>query len=105
MDIIERLRLGGPNAWEVYGEAADEIEKLRRRNSYLVHTDKDIQVQNIEIDRLRAENERLRAALTKIMDRADMRMGSKVSDDVVAIAREALDHGLPTAEDVRGILR
>ncbi len=29
MDIVERLRLGGPNAWEVYGEAADEIERLR----------------------------------------------------------------------------
>lgn len=28
MDIVERLRLGGPNAWEVYGEAADEIDRL-----------------------------------------------------------------------------
>jgi HAMP domain-containing protein len=29
MDLVERLRLGGPNAWEMYGEAADEIERLR----------------------------------------------------------------------------
>lgn len=31
MDIVERLRLGGPNALEVVGEAADEIERLRAR--------------------------------------------------------------------------
>jgi len=29
MDIVERLRLGGPNAAEVTDEAADEIERLR----------------------------------------------------------------------------
>lgn len=28
-DIVERLRLGGPNAWEVVDEAATEIERLR----------------------------------------------------------------------------
>ena len=30
MDIVERLRLGGPNAMEVVGKAADEIELLRK---------------------------------------------------------------------------
>jgi len=29
IDIVERLRLGGPNAAEVTDEAADEIERLR----------------------------------------------------------------------------
>ena len=29
IDIVERLRLGGPNAAEVADEAADEIERLR----------------------------------------------------------------------------
>lgn len=29
MDIVDRLRLGGPNAMEVVDQAADEIEKLR----------------------------------------------------------------------------
>jgi len=29
MDIVERLRLGGPNAAEVTDEAADEIARLR----------------------------------------------------------------------------
>lgn len=28
MKLVERLRLGGPNAAEVAGEAADEIERL-----------------------------------------------------------------------------
>lgn len=30
MELIERLRLGGPNAAEVAGEAADELERLLR---------------------------------------------------------------------------
>lgn len=29
MDIVDRLRLGGPNALEVVDQAADEIERLR----------------------------------------------------------------------------
>ena len=29
MTLVERLRLGGPNAAEVADEAADEIERLR----------------------------------------------------------------------------
>jgi len=33
--LVERLRLGGPNAYEVYGEAADTIEALRAENARL----------------------------------------------------------------------
>ena len=33
--LVERLRLGGPNAYEVYGEAADTIEALRTENEKL----------------------------------------------------------------------
>jgi len=40
-----------------------------------------------------AEIERLQAALRAIIDRAEYRMSSKVSDDVVAIARAALTGG------------
>lgn len=28
-DIVKRLRMGGPNAWEMVSEAADEIERLQ----------------------------------------------------------------------------
>lgn len=35
MDIVERLRLGGPNASEVAGQAADEIERLRLKEKDL----------------------------------------------------------------------
>ena len=32
MQLVERLRLGGPNAAEVASEAADEIERLQRNH-------------------------------------------------------------------------
>lgn len=35
MDIVDRLRLGGPNAMEVVGQAADEIERLRAALEYI----------------------------------------------------------------------
>ncbi len=35
IDIVERLRMGGPNAMEVVGQAADEIDRLRRTLEYI----------------------------------------------------------------------
>lgn len=40
--LVERLRLGGPNAYEVYGEAADTIEALRAENARLHQAMHDI---------------------------------------------------------------
>ena len=78
--LVERLRLGGPNAYEVYNEAADEIERLRKENwefvarAYaLIHMLPDEtmagEIQEARrvfggvVDTLKAENERLREAL------------------------------------------
>ena len=40
-DIIDRLRLGGPNALEVTDEAADEIDRLRAVLRYISQLDDD----------------------------------------------------------------
>ena len=57
-DIVARLRK--QSLWSdesssaaLLIEAADEIEQLRRKLSYLVHTDEDIEVQNKEIWKLK----------------------------------------------------
>lgn len=47
-------------------EAEAEIERLRRKNSYLVHTDEDIKVQNAEIERLRADNAELQNEIERL---------------------------------------
>ncbi len=38
ISLVERLRLGGPNAAEVAGQAADEIERLREEVKLLRST-------------------------------------------------------------------
>lgn len=45
-----------------------------------------------------APEARYRDALNAIILRADQRMGSQVSDDVVAIAKAALDGSLPQSD-------
>ena len=40
MDVVERLRLGGPNAMEAAPEAADEIERLRATLSHIAEVAK-----------------------------------------------------------------
>jgi hypothetical protein len=54
-----------------------------------------------ELEEAKAEIERLRGALQEIIEEP---FDSAGYDDCKRIAREALDYGLPTADDVRGIL-
>jgi hypothetical protein len=79
-DIVERLRGFRPpvSGAEICGEAADEIERLRAAATTLL------------------------AAMDNMHERGETFTGG-VSIAAAAM-RQALDHGLPTAEDVRGII-
>jgi hypothetical protein len=68
IDIVERLRVRSPSLNEAEfekEEAANEIERLRKELSYRVHTDEDIEVQNKEIERLRADGSDARASILR----------------------------------------
>lgn len=105
-DLVERLRAfipGEPSHEEFVpprlAEAADEIEALKRQHDILAGwlVEKD------------AEIEKLRSQLDKAQD-----LARAVSDipyfknprieEIVRAARDFLDGGLPTVNDVRGIL-
>jgi hypothetical protein len=91
--VIEALREGIdpydiPTAEKIMDMAAAEIERLTERRDSLAASVASYAVEN---ELLAAQIEPLRAALTQIIDRAEYRMGSKVSDDVVAIAKAALE--------------
>lgn len=51
MGLVERLRLGGPNAAEVAGQAADEIERLREvlADHERVHNDHHRLVREVDV--------------------------------------------------------
>ena len=92
MDIVERLRLGGPNAWEIYGEAADEIKRLRADFESGMER---FYSQGAELDNARAEIERLRAALRPFADPLKYSATGQWADDIMA-ARRALE---PTSSE------
>jgi len=70
-DLVNRLRREAGTLATMY-EAADEIELLRRLNSELTATHNKMVVwdarQQDEIERLRADNERLTDKLAKIAE-------------------------------------
>jgi len=62
---------------------------------------------HLEVADLMAENARLRSALTQFVACCDTAPPTSLMIELgtaCKVARAALDHGLPTAEDVRGIL-
>jgi chromosome segregation ATPase len=85
-DTIERLR-----AHDKIDELIDEIERLRAMIHPFEHAIEKVEEQGKEI-------ERLQIALVGCREATDL-------DEVSVIVRHVLDAGLPTAEDVRGILK
>lgn len=58
MELVKRLRLGGPNAAEVAGEAADEIERLLSKHpnpADFRYWEGRYRDEKAEVDRLRNE--------------------------------------------------
>ena len=89
---VEELR----KAWPLVSELRAEVERLNLlgyANAW--HT--------TENERLRAEKEKLQALLRRVLN--DNAVRGMMLSGMYKEVRAALDEGLPTAEDVKGILK
>jgi len=88
---IERLRMAKISELDrdMRRENEDQRQEIERLRAELEQVREILGDRAVEIGQLRVSKAELLAALTAIIDRAEHRMSSKVSDDVVALARAA----------------
>jgi hypothetical protein len=95
----ERLRTERDEAHCEIAKLVVALERLRERYDFQVDANRSL----VEVTaKAMAESEQLRMALSDVVNRWSTKRGF---DSAIVRAHHALDAGLSTAEDVRGILK